>query len=91
MIGTQHGTHVAHALPDAEQIQWRTSRFGAYEREREQAWTCTCRRIQYTLIHAGGVAFIRKVEDEKSVWDSPPTRLPEGEGLWTRLVMGEAR
>jgi hypothetical protein len=88
-----HGTHVSAPQPGTtpEEIAWRESRRG--HREREVLMTCTCKPIVFELVHARGVAFIRKVvrtgRRQEEISDSPPMRAPEAEELWARLLSGE--
>jgi hypothetical protein len=86
------GLHPATPQAGYEHISWQECVPRA-DRVRVRSHTCNCKPIVYELCHAGGLLFVRRlyrsdgVIEHQSEW----LRTPEGEELWSRILLGHAR
>lgn len=57
------------------------------------AWTCDCRCVYYELCESGGLAFIRRVTQDRppTVAETHRVRVPEARTTWQALLTGLAR
>ncbi|WP_431898674.1 hypothetical protein [Nonomuraea sp. bgisy101] len=85
--------HVAQLTDAYEPIDWAIEVPRA-DRVRVKSYTCDCVPVFYELCQAAGLMFIRRLSrggDVTVVHESPWMRCAEVEGLWERLLRGEAR
>ncbi|MET8007645.1 hypothetical protein [Nonomuraea glycinis] len=86
------GLHVAAARIRAELVAWEPAIPRAH-RVRVRAHTCVCRSPIFELCMAGGLWFVRRITGEspavieESAWVSARAC----EGLWWRILRGQAR
>jgi hypothetical protein len=91
-LGTYHGVHSAAPQADYERLVWRDYMPRA-DRIRVREHTCACQRITYELCQAGGLLFIRRTyrSDAVLMHESECLRAADGERLWLRILLGQAR
>ncbi|MFD8528609.1 hypothetical protein ACFV0L_14460 [Streptosporangium canum] len=91
-IGTYHGVHPAAPQADYEWLMWRDCAPRA-DRVRIREHTCECRTVVYELCQAGGLLFIRRTyrSDAVLMHESEWLRTADGERLWLRVLLGQAR
>ena len=95
-VDAYHGIHAAPGFPDLpgfKRVEWfppepRTDRI------RVRVHTCECAPIVYELCSAAGLFFIRRTDRTTSptrIAESEWKILPRIEGLWLRILAGQAR
>jgi hypothetical protein len=87
-----HGLHVAAAQAQVEQVGWEPTLPRA-ARVRVRQHTCICQQPLFELCAAGGLWFVRRISDEAPhvIVESAWMLAREAEGLWPRILSGQAR
>ncbi|MFD1938998.1 hypothetical protein ACFSKW_46810 [Nonomuraea mangrovi] len=88
-----HSLHPQPLTEDCRSIDW-SLEVPRADRVRVRSYTCSCMPVFYELCQAAGLMFIRRLSrggDVTVVHESPWMRCAEVEGLWERLLRGEAR
>ncbi|SEN21103.1 hypothetical protein SAMN05660976_07050 [Nonomuraea pusilla] len=90
---TFHGLHLAPALADCEEVDWRAPSLRA-QRIRVLDHTCECLVVVYELCAAGGLFFVRRKDRSgptERVQESAWMVMRGGHALWRGIVSGQAR
>jgi hypothetical protein len=86
----EHGPHLPRLRTPILTIHWMPAS-SPEDRRRELRWTCDCRSVVYTLVSAGGQAFIERRGGWQDAVHSPRMRAMEASAVWELLLTGRAR
>jgi len=89
LLPSYHGVHVPEPRREHVKLQWLQPDWQRNTRVREQAKTCPCRVVVYTLFQAGGLAFIRRVDASDTV-ETERLRAAVTREMWDWLLTGRA-